>query len=244
MQDERRDFYVYAFLRSKASSNGPKCSPYYVGKGNGFRAFRRNRTGAKAPADRSFVVFIQEGLTEKEALDLECYCIALYGRLDIGTGILRNLTDGGEGTSGISEELRQHLSRAHIGHRHSEETRRKMSKSRSGPGNPNYGKKGMVSNFKGKHHTEESKRKISEAKKGRKQSEEERRMRSESARRYIYEITSPSGEILIVHNLAAFARKHGMQRYSLAAVARGTQKQHKGWKVKIIERLRESDADM
>ena len=239
MPVERRDYYVYAFLRSKDSVTGPKYSPYYIGKGNAHRAFSGNRAGAPLPKDKSFIVFIQEGLTEQESLDLERYCIALYGRADLGAGILRNLTDGGEGVSGLvfSEESRRRLSESHVGFRHSKETKLKMSRSRSGPGNPNYGKKGMVSNFKGKRHTEESKRKISESKKGRKQSEEERRMRSEAAHRYTYEVTSPDGEIFIVKNLAAFAREHGMKQYSLAAVARGTQKQHKGWKVKIIERL-------
>lgn len=242
-QNERR-YYVYAFLRHSDSDHGKRLTPYYIGKGTGERAFYRNRRGAKAPLDHAFIVFVQEGLTEQEALDLERYCIALYGRVDNGTGILRNLTDGGEGVSGLkfSEESRRRLSESHMGHRHSEETRKKMSRSRSGPGNPNYGKKGMVSAFKGRKHSEESKRKISEAKKGRKQSPEERQMRSDTAKRYLYEVTSPTGEVLIVKNLAAFAREHGMQRYSLAAVARGTQKQHKGWKVKIIHRFRQEDA--
>jgi hypothetical protein len=240
MKEERRDYYVYAFLRSKDSTTGPKYSPYYVGKGTTHRAFSGKRAGARPPKDKSFIVFIQEGLTEQESLSLERYCIALYGRADLGTGILRNLTDGGEGVSGLvfSDESRRRLSESHMGIRHSEETKLKMSKSRSGPGNPNYGKRGMPSNFKGKRHTEESKRKISEAKKGRKQSDEEKRMRSKAAHRYTYEVISPEGKVFIIKNLAAFAREHDMQQYSLAAVARGTQKQHKGWKVKIIERPR------
>jgi len=242
-QDPRR-FYVYMYLRSKDSEHGKRLTPYYIGKGTKERAFYSNRRGAKVPKDQSYIAFIQEGLTESEALSLERYCIALYGRVDNGTGILRNLTDGGEGVSGFkfSEESRRRLSKSHMGHRHTEETRAKMSRSRSGAGNPNYGRKGMVSAFKGRNHTEESKRKISESKKGRKQSPEEKQMRSESHSRYLYEVTSPAGSVLIVENLAAFARDHGMKQYSLAAVARGTQKQHNGWKVKIIQRLRDGNA--
>jgi len=48
-----------------------------------------------------------ENLTEQEALDLEMELIALYGRRSNGTGILCNLTDGGEGPSGFSEKYKE-----------------------------------------------------------------------------------------------------------------------------------------
>jgi hypothetical protein len=245
MTKDPRRFYVYAFLREKDSAHGKRMSPYYIGKGKDNRAFRKRSRGTHPPKDKSLIVFIQEGLTEEEALSLERYCIAIYGRLDLGTGTLHNLTDGGEGIVMLSPEIRRKLSEASKGRQHSEETRRKMSKSRSGPGNPNYGKRGMPSSFKGRSHTEESKRKISEAKKGRKQSADERRMRSECAPpRYEYEVTSPSGQVFIVYNLAAFAREHGMRQHNLASVARGRIKQHKGWKIKILKNLRQENAEV
>lgn len=43
---------------------------------------------------------IKENLSEQEAFDLEMELIKLIGRVDLGTGPLTNLTDGGEGTSG------------------------------------------------------------------------------------------------------------------------------------------------
>jgi len=93
---ENKNFYVYAFLRSADSVVGPKYSPYYIGKGSKNRAFSSKRVIAR-PNDDEFVVFIQEGLTEAEAYSLEKYCVAFYGRINNGTGILRNLIDGGQG---------------------------------------------------------------------------------------------------------------------------------------------------
>lgn len=78
-------YYVYLYLRKEGT-------PYYVGKGCGVRAFRK---GCSAN-----IKIVAIHLTEHEAFILEKTLIAIYGRKDIGTGILRNMTDGGEGTSG------------------------------------------------------------------------------------------------------------------------------------------------
>lgn len=100
MTKHLRRFYVYAFLRSKSSENGPKYSPYYIGKGCESRAFNGYGRTIPSPSDKSFVVFIQEGLTEQEAFDLEKFCINLYGRIDKKSGVLWNMTNGGDGVSG------------------------------------------------------------------------------------------------------------------------------------------------
>ena len=47
--------------------------------------------------------------SEAECLDREMADIGRIGRHDLGTGPLANLTDGGEGTSGLSEETRQRI---------------------------------------------------------------------------------------------------------------------------------------
>jgi hypothetical protein len=43
---------------------------------------------------------LKTGLSEEEAFKHEVYMIAVFGRKDLGTGILHNRSDGGEGSSG------------------------------------------------------------------------------------------------------------------------------------------------
>lgn len=89
-----RKFYTYAWLRK----NG---TPYYIGKGKGSRAHSPLRGKLRRPSDKNRIIFLKRGLTEEEALRHEIYMIYLLGRKDNGTGILRNRTNGGEGTSGF-----------------------------------------------------------------------------------------------------------------------------------------------
>jgi len=209
--DDTKRFYVYAYLRSKDSSNGCKLSPYYIGKGRGPRAFIAHNRRATPPSDKSYIIFIQEGLTEREALDLEKYCIALYGRLDIGTGILRNLTDGGEGTTGWKAP---------------DETRAKMSQSRTGKPLPQKTKDNMSrallgnKRWLGKAHTQETKEKMAKA-----------------SVKYLYELTSPSGEVYITDNAKGFARQHNLSSGHLCHVIHGKRNHHKGWTGRIIKEL-------
>ncbi|NBW58059.1 hypothetical protein EBR43_09850 [bacterium] len=57
--------------------------------------------------------------------------IAILGRKDLGTGILRNMTDGGEGCAGrvLSEETKKKLSEAKKGKAFTEEHKKKLSDS-------------------------------------------------------------------------------------------------------------------
>ena len=94
-------FYTYAYLRK-----GDR-TPYYVGKGRGRRAYDRQRHRVKVPDDKDRIIFLKQNLTEEEAFNHEKYIIAVLGRKDLGTGILRNLSDGGEGHSNPSPEARR-----------------------------------------------------------------------------------------------------------------------------------------
>lgn len=93
------DYYVYAYERKIASKHGSAGSFYYIGKGRGNRA-RRNHGHIHVPKDPKRIVMIKVNLTEEDAFSLEKSQIQEYGRIDNGTGCLRNLTDGGEGSSG------------------------------------------------------------------------------------------------------------------------------------------------
>lgn len=234
--NSERCFYVYAYLRHEASPHGPRLSPYYIGKGKGRRAFSGKRT-TRRPKSREYIVFIDEGLTEQEAFRLEKYCIALYGRIDTGTGILRNLCDGGEGPSGaiLSEERRQALLKTRLGIKHSEETKRKMSESQKGRVFSAETRRKMSEAAKKKKLSAEHRRKIGLAGIGRTPSEETIVKLSLSRTRNRYRLISPTGETYTPQRLAPFCKEHGLCDHAIRTVARGARNSHHGWKAELIE---------
>ena len=118
------DFYTYLWLRESGT-------PYYAGKSTGRRAFSSSAHGVHRPVDRVRIL-IQEFPSEEDAFEAEKFLIAYYGRIDLGTGCLRNLTDGGEGTSNPDEETRRKIREARAKQTFSDETRRKISISGKG----------------------------------------------------------------------------------------------------------------
>jgi hypothetical protein len=252
----KNDYYVYLYLRSCDSSCAPRLSPYYVGKGRNKRAFSFHRTIPR-PRDKQFIVFAEENLTEAEAFALEKYYIALYGRIDNGTGILRNLTDGGEGSSGfkhspatcallsklkqgtkISEEQKKQISQFHTGKKKSEETKRKISEGQKGKIISQETRQKISAARKGRKLSDEHRRNIAEAGKGRHPTDETRTKLVRAKAKYLYELTAPEGFTVTAIGLGQVAKQYNLQRRALYAVAVGTRSHHKGWKVRIIEKLR------
>jgi hypothetical protein len=163
------EFYSYLWMREDG------LTPYYAGKGCGKRAFH-SMVGHRPPKDKSRIIIFPM-LNEAEAIESEIALIELFGRKDIGTGILRNFTDGGDGIAGHvhSDESKRKMSEAKIGiprKPFTEETLRRMSENHVGTS--------------GKSFTEETKRKMSAVRKGRQPfifTDEIRSKMSESAKK-------------------------------------------------------------
>ncbi len=102
-------FYTYLWLREDGT-------PYYVGKGRGRRGFVTKNHRMPRPKDRTRII-TQDHLSESDAFLAEKILIAAYGRKDLGTGCLANMTDGGEGASGhvMSDEHKRRIGLANKG---------------------------------------------------------------------------------------------------------------------------------
>ena len=158
-------FYTYAYLREDLT-------PYYIGKGKSYRAYRKNRN-VHPPEDKTRIIFLKKNLTEEEAFRHEKYMIAIFGRKDLETGILHNRTDGGDGASGtiLSQETRDKIGNYWRGRKrpgHGEKIRKSQSGTKRKPLSAEHKEKlkGRISPMKGKHLSDEPKQKISQAKKG------------------------------------------------------------------------------
>lgn len=110
----RTDYYVYAYLRQRDSKRAAAGTPYYIGKGQGYRIHEKSGHPFLPKKERR--IKIAENLTEQDALDLEMELIEKYGRIayDEG-GILYNMSLGGEGYSiHRTEESRQAARQAYL----------------------------------------------------------------------------------------------------------------------------------
>ena len=210
-------FYTYVYLDPRKEGHHcyqDMCflhEPIYVGKGQGKRCldhlkrldnkYRKGQNGhfknkllkiiqgeCKGFDVEKCILVVRDKLTEREAFEFEKYLIQEIGRVDLKTGPLTNLSDGGKGGGSRSKEVCEKISKAlkgrealNKGCKLSEAAKEKISKAMKGR---NAGSKNQMF---GKKRTEEAKRKTSEKLKGEKhpmfgveKSEETRRKISQS----------------------------------------------------------------
>ena len=217
------EYYTYAYLREDRT-------PYYIGKGkkrkvgNAYSRTLAKHNNIGIPSQDRILILKHFDL-EFDAYKHEIYMIELFGRKDMGTGILHNKTMGGDGVSDISQEQRERISRLHKGKILSAETRKRISETRlargykpseeqkekysqmfKGKGNPNYGNK----------HSLETLKRISEG----------TRNKNLKTRQFI----TPNGETIIVINLREYCEEHNLNHNCMINVYNGHSKSHKGYK--------------
>ena len=153
--------------------------PFYVGKGTGNRCHAHEneakyyvkRKSLKLGKIRKLLslgmspitVKVEEGVSDKQAIDLECFLIAEMRDSGIP---LTNMTDGGDGAQGYkhTDEYRKMMSEKWAGRVITEEHRQKMCKPKSPEGRANIALARSTTSYRP---SEETKRKISESLKGR-----------------------------------------------------------------------------
>ena len=151
------NYYTYAYLREDRT-------PYYIGKGSDKRIYKNHGRYCKKPS-KDRIIYLKQNLTEEEAFKHEIYMISVFGRKDLGTGILHNRTDGGDGSSGAIR---------------SEDLRKRISTSLKGKPKTKLHNERVAEALKGKIVSQESKEKISKSLRGRKLPKDTREKMSQS----------------------------------------------------------------
>jgi len=195
------EYYTYAYLREDGT-------PYYIGKGKNRRAFDRKKHTVFVPSTKR-ILLLKQNLTEEEAFRHEIYMIGVFGRKDLGTGILHNKTDGGEGSSGYrhTNEYKNTIKQKQLKRWSKEEEKNKIM----GDKNP----------FFGKRHTKETKEKISA----------DSRLRTKGAdngNSKSWKITFENGKDVITDCMSSWCKINSYNYWSVLNVYKNLSKNHKG----------------
>jgi hypothetical protein len=244
--------YVYRHIRLD------KNEPFYIGIGNqqdykrayDYSKNRRNKIWLDIFAKTGYEVDIMfDEISWEQACDKEREFIALYGRKDLKTGTLANMTEGGDGVVGVlfTDEHKRKIGEKRTGRFYSQETRLKMSKSQLG--NKKYllrktpqeeiNKKIGLAN-KGKIRSEEYKEKIKDYFRinghpslGKKASDETKEKIAASRRRSVLQFDL-DGNLIKEWNSILDAKKEGYCNAAIWRCIKGVYKHHKKsiWKYK------------
>lgn len=182
------EYYVYALLDPRKPgvfkyeniNHVFNFEPYYIGKGTKNRIIRhftdleyskrynkikyhKIKNIIKAGYDpKLYFGILNNSLEEKQALLLESQYVKILGRIDKKTGILSNLTDGGEDSSMMISKLSGKTYDQIYGKEKSQKLKNLKKIRFSGKNNPMFGKKCWLN---GKNQSNEVKEKLSRIKK-------------------------------------------------------------------------------
>lgn len=214
--------------------------PFYVGKGFGNRMYNHEKSvlSGRIPNNNGYLFNkinkilkecgyikyhkIIDDIDENSALLKEIEEIKKIGRSDLKLGSLCNLTDGGEGVSGL---------------KFSEKTKEKMSLKR------NNWIEIHGHSFLGKHHSESSKKKISEKNILRFKDPKNRELVSKNTKigmaksDYVSRVSKTitlknfNGNIITVKNISKFCRDNYLTNANIYKLLKGEIYQHKGWRL-------------
>jgi hypothetical protein len=221
---EANRFYVYTY-------SYPTGEHFYVGKGTGTRDKRHLRDAktldkAVSWCQKVIKSILKKGkepiikrLIDKVDNELACFIeqeyIAKHGRKDLGTGILVNCTDGGDG-----------------GHGFSKETKKKLSDKLKAVTCATRFTTGFIPWNKGGHHTEEAKEKNRQSKLGQTLSVESRKKLSESLKKV--ECATRFKKGMVALNKGVPALPHVMEAVRKANLGRVQSQEEKDKRAKSL----------
>lgn len=231
--------YVYRHIRLD------KNVPFYIGVGarttyeRAYEKTNRNIHWKRVVAKTDYEVEILiDNVTPEFARVREMEFVSLYGRKDLGTGTLVNMTEGGDDSSFMKgrKQSPEHIEKRAMKHRGkvlTTETKDKLRLANLGKKQSNETIEKRVSKIRGQKRffSDEHKRRISETLKGNKLSEEtieklkiarvgrkpslgkvntkeHNKKISEGNCRYLYDILCPDNSIVTVTNLNDFSKKN------------------------------------
>lgn len=121
---------AYVYTHTRLDTN----EIFYVGIGTQDNYIRASRTANRSVFWKNItkktgwkIDIVFDNLTWEDACEKEKQLISFYGRKDIGTGILVNHTNGGDGSNGriFSKEIRKKMSKTRKGVKVTEEQKNK-----------------------------------------------------------------------------------------------------------------------
>ena len=122
--------YVYQHIRKDTNQ------PFYIGIGSDLNFYRANKFSERNEIweriknkTEILVEILHNNIEWEEACGIEIQLIKKYGRINNKTGILSNMTDGGEGTLNrvINNDTRYLLGNGNRGKKRTEESKLKQS---------------------------------------------------------------------------------------------------------------------